>query len=264
VGVGQQDDGVYIYAPDYVSAPLTVTITNPDSTKLGAPLTVTIPQDNYYTYFSVRGKAAGAVALMASAAGYRGDTATYVVTTPRVTLSGGTTLNALSAPQAFTVYATDSTRNAHVRTNPLVVSFTSTDTTVLKVDATATIDAGQYYTSAPKVTAIGGGTAKVIASAAGHGSDSATYTVQSPKLNISFNSYRLGARQKVTASDLYVYTPDYLTSPLSVTLTQKRATVVSLAATAVTMRIVSNPISMNERTVRRCSRTCFIGVPSPA
>jgi len=235
IGVGQQDDGVYVYAPDYVSAPLTVTITNPDSTKLGTPLTVTIPQGNYYTYFTVRAKATGAVALIASATGYRGDTASYVVTTPRVTLSGGGTLNAFSAPQAFTVYATDSTRNAHNRTSALVVALTSTDSTVLKVDATATISAGQYYTSTPKATAVGGGTAKVIASVAGHGPDTISYTVQAPKLNISFNTYRIGARQKVSATEFYVYTPDYLSTPLNVTLTQKRPTVVSLAASALTI-----------------------------
>ncbi len=54
VGAGQQDLNMYIYAPNPVTAPLTVSISNPDSTIVGLPSTIIITTGTNYTYFNVR------------------------------------------------------------------------------------------------------------------------------------------------------------------------------------------------------------------
>lgn len=238
VGVGQEDDNsVYVYAPNNVLTPLVVNL-SADTTKVGIPPSVTIPAGTYYAYFNVRGKALGtALPIIASAVGYQGDTSGYTVTTPHVRLSGGGTLNAFSAPQNFTVYSADSTTAIHNRTTPLVITLTSTDTTVLKVDsATVTIPAGTYYANQMHVLAVGTGTAKILATAAGHTPDSAAYTVQTPQLNVNFGTFTIGRLQDMTPSlGLYVYVPDNRTSSLLVTVTQKHASVDSLSATVDTI-----------------------------
>ena len=232
VGVGQEDDNVYVYAPNNVLTPLVVNLTA-DTTKVGIPASVTIPANSYYAYFNVRGKALGtALPIIANATGYQGDTATYTVTSPRLVLSGGGTLNNFSAPQGFAVYSADSTRTQHLRTTPLAVLFTSTDPAVVTVDTGATIAAGVSYANTMHVTPVGVGTAKVIATAAGHLPDTLTYTVQTPQLNANFGTYTIGRLQDVAPGpNLYVYTPDYRTSQLLVTVTQKHPGVDSLSAT---------------------------------
>ncbi len=236
VGVGQEDDNNYVYAPNSVLTPLVVNLTA-DTTKVGIPASVTIPAGTYYAYFNVRGKATGsALPIIANATGYQGDTATYTVTSPRLRLSGGGTLNNFSAPSGFTVYSADSVRNYHIRTTPLAVLFTSTNPAVVTVDTGATIAAGLSYANTMKVTPVGVGTAKVIATAAGHLPDTLTYTVQTPQLNANFSTYTIGRLQDVAPGpNLYVYTPDSRTSQLLVTVTQKHPGVDSLSATTDTI-----------------------------
>ena len=235
VGLGQQDNNVYVYAPNNVTVPLVVTLTA-DTTTAGIPPSVTIPAGTYYAYFNVRGKALGSVPIIASATGYQGDTATYIVTTPRLTHSGGGTINNFAPPQGFYIYATDSVGNGHIRTTSLAISLSSTNPSVITVDTSATIPAGQYYTTTPpQVTFVGVGTAQIIATAAGHRSDTLSYTVIVPKLNISFFSTMIGKGQHFNATDFYVYTPNNVTAPLSVTLTQKQPSIIGLTATSLTI-----------------------------
>jgi len=61
------------------------------------------------------------------------------------------------------------------------------------------------------------------------------YTVQTPKLNLSWFLSNIGRRQEFGANAFYVYTPDNQASPLAVTLTQKQPFVASLTATALTI-----------------------------
>src|ERR1019366_7319824 len=236
VGLGQEDDKVYVYTPNNVLTPLVLNLTA-DTSKVGIPASVTIPAGSYYGYFNVRGNAtSSALPIIANATGYQGDTATYTVTSPRLVLSGGGTLNNFSAPQGFTVYSADSTRTQHIRTTPLAVLFTSTNPAVVTVDTGATIAAGGSYANTMHVTPVGVGTANVIATAAGHLPDTLTYTVQTPQLNANFSTYTIGTLQDVAPGpNLYVYTPDYRTSQLLVTVTQKHPGVDSLSATTDTI-----------------------------
>jgi len=261
VGLGQEDDNLYVYSPNNVLTPLVVTLTA-DTTKTGIPATVTIPAGNSYVYFSVRGKALGSVPIIASAAGYQGDTATYVVTTPRLTHSGGGTLRNFEPPQAYYVYSTDSIGNAHYRTTPLAITLRSTDTTIIKTDTVATILAGQYYTTTqPQVTAIGNGTAQIIVTAAGHTPDTLTYTVVQPNLSFSFYSTLIGKGQNFGGSSFYVYTPDNRATPLTVTFTQKHATVDTLSSPTVSIAAANNYVYFGMFAINTGTDTVIASAP---
>jgi hypothetical protein len=236
LGTGQYESGHYVYTPDYVTASLVVRLTSEDTSKATVPDSVVIPNGSYYAYFTTSAKAPATVSLFATATGYTPDTASVIVTSPRVTACCSSTRNNFGPPVGLTVYSTDSLGSGHYRSTPLVVSLASSDTNVVRVDSSSvTIAAGQAYNNIARVIIVGLGTARVVVSAAGHRPDSVTYTVQTPKLNFNFSSSRVGRRQYFGSTDFYVYTPDYRTSPLTVTITQKRPAVDSLTATSLTI-----------------------------
>jgi hypothetical protein len=147
-------------------------------------------------------------------------------------MSGGYTINNFAPARAYYVYSTDSVGTGHYRTTPLTVTLRSSDINVVTTDTIGTIGAGQYYTTAPpQLTPVGLGTARIVATAAGHGADSTTYTIVTPKLYLSWYSYMIGRRQHRNPTDFYVYTPDSRAVPVPVTLTQNHATVDSLTTT---------------------------------
>ena len=233
VGVGQQDNNYFVYTPNPVTAPLTVTISNPDSTIVGLPPTITIATGTNLTYFSVRGKALGSETLIATAPGYQPDTAFYTVTSPRLVLTGGGTINNFAAPSGFATYTADSLRTAHYRTTPLIITYTSTNPAVFTVaNSTDTVQAGLNYANHVLVTPVGIGTAKLIASAPGYGSDTVSYTVQTPQLNFSFSRNLVGKRQYEPAG-AYVYTPNTRPVPVTVTIAHTRPAFDSLSATTL-------------------------------
>ncbi|MDH5234973.1 MAG: hypothetical protein OEW77_08425 [Gemmatimonadota bacterium] len=236
LGAGQQDVNVYVSTPNNVSAPLTVTLANSDSSFAGIPTTVTIPANSYYQYFNVRGKAPGLSTIIATAPGYSADTATYRVTSPRLSLSGGGTLDNFGPPVGVTVYSTDSTLTVHTRIDTLIVAYASSDTTVVRVTAADTIVAGLYYANRARVTPVGPGTATVTVSAPGHGSASVNYAVRTPKLNLSFATFVLGRRQyRPSTNEQYVSIPNNTATPLTVTITQTNPTADSLSTLSVTI-----------------------------
>jgi len=239
VGTGQYDPNQYVYTPDYVTAPLIVSVANSNPTSVTVPSADTIPTSSYYRYFNVVGNALGTATFIASATGYQPDTATYTVTSPRLTACCNYTFNNFGPGSNVTVYTTDSLRNGHYRTAPLSVTVVSTDPTVVTVDSTVvTVDSGTYYNTRARLTPVGVGTAKIIFSATGHLTlDTLTITVQTPKVQFSFYSELLGRRQHFNpaGNGFYVYTPDYRPSPLAVTITQQHASVDSLSTTAVTV-----------------------------
>lgn len=236
IGAGQRDQNLYVYTPNNVTEPLTVNIANSDSSFAATPTSVTIPAGTYYAYFNVRGKAPGLSTFIATAAGHSPDTATYRVTTPRIQLSGGTTLNRFGAPAGLNLYTTDSLGNVHERTDSLVVSYSSANTSVVTVTAADTVDPGLYYANSARVTAVDTGTTLVTATAPGHGTSSTSFTVVTPKLNISFATYRIGRRQyRPSTGEQYVYIPNATGSPVVVTLTQSNASVDSLSSTTLTI-----------------------------
>ena len=237
LGKGQYDQNAYVYAPNNVVTPLTVTLTRSDTTKLTTPATVTIPAGSYYAYFNITAiDTTTSVAVIASAPGYQGDTSYVRVTTPALDLASGGTYNALGPGTNLTVYARDSVGNVHNRITPLVVSIVSRDTTIAKVDsAGVTIAANQYYNSSSRMLPVDTGTTWIVVTAPGHRTDSAQFTVRTPKLNFSFGSSLLGLRQYYGPTSYYVYTPDNRTTPLAVTITQKNAAVDSLSPASLTI-----------------------------
>ena len=235
LGAGQEEAGYYVQIPNAVAQPVIVTLASSDSTILAGPGTVTIPAGINYSYYLARGKRPGTATLIATAAGYAPDTATTIVTTPKVGMTNGGSIAAYSTSQT-SAYSRDSLGSAHNRTAPLDVRFTSTDTTVIKVDSLLTIPAGQYYPNiSANVVAVNPGTAKIIATAPGHTPDTISWTVVPAKLNLSLTTFRLGARQHQGPTDFYVQTPTTRNVPVAVTLTQKQAAVVSLSATSLTL-----------------------------
>ncbi len=239
VGAGQQDQNLFVYIPNAIATPLTVTLTHTDSTKVGGPLTVTIPAGNtgYYQYFTLRGKAAGVDTITYSAPGYTSAKAVSVVTTPKVRFSGGSSLNAYSTGTAQ-VYSADSTNNSHYRTTPLTVSARSADTNIVKIDTTGTIAAGTYYLgTALNVTAMGVGTTWVYVTAVGHLPDSVQYTVQPAQLSMYWYYYytTIGKRQHRGPTDISVSIPNTRPVSVAVTLTQKNPTSVQLSTTTPTI-----------------------------
>jgi hypothetical protein len=151
-------------------------------------------------------------------------------------MSGGYTINNFAPARAYYVYSTDSVGTGHYRTTPLTVTLRSSDTLVVRTDTIGTIGAGQYYTTTPpQLTPVGLGTARIVATATGHGADSTTYTIVMPKLYLSWYSYMIGRRQHRNPTDFYVYTPDSRSVTVPVTLTQRNAAVESLTTTSPTI-----------------------------
>ncbi len=233
VGAGQQDVNVDVQGPNNVTSPLAVSITDADSSIVAAPPTVVIPTGIYYVFFNVRGKALGKQTFIATAPGYSPDTAVYIVSTPRLVLGGGGTLQNFGPAQGFTTYPADSLRAQHYVTAPLIVTYTSTNPAVISVTAADTMQAGVNFANHATVTPTGVGTAKLIATAPGYLPDTVTYTVQTPKLSFSFNHNYIGRRQ-YDVNAAYVQTPNYLTAPLAVTITQAHPAIDSLS-TALTI-----------------------------
>jgi hypothetical protein len=231
IGAGQYDDNNYAHTPNNVVNPLPLTFTSSNPAKATITANGTVPAGSYYFYFTVTALDTGTVQFIVSAPGYQPDTATYVVTSPRVGISGGGTRNNFSQPSGFTIYSSDSTHQhaAHNRATPLAVSLRSTDTTVMKVDsATATIAAGLYYHNTARVRPTGVGTAYLVAEAPGHRPDSVLYTIITPKIQFSWHTQLLGRRQYRYPTDLYVHVPDNRVTALPITFTQKNAAVDSL------------------------------------
>jgi uncharacterized protein YjdB len=235
LGNGQEEGGHYVQIPNAVGSQVVVTLTSSDSSILAAPTTITIPGNTSYSYFLMRGKSTGTATLIASAPGYSPDTATTIVTTPKIDLTGGSTLNAFSSTTT-SAYTRDSTFSVHNRTTPLTVRLVSTDTTVLKVDSVLTIPGGQYYPNqSATVTAISAGTAQNIATAPGHIPDTNTWTVIAPKLGLSWTTQRIGARQ--LQQQVYVQLPTQRNIVVPVTFTQKQPTRVALSATTLNIPV---------------------------
>jgi hypothetical protein len=263
VGAGQYDPNQYIQTPNYLTAPLVVSVANSNPASVSIPAADTVPNGSYYRYFNVLGLAPGSATFVATAPGYQSDTAGYTVTSPWLVASGSTTYNAFGPGGNVTVYAADSTAVAHYRSAPLVVSVVSTDTNVVQVDsATVTIDAGTYYNSRAHVTPVGVGTARIIFTAAGHASrDTLTITVQTPKISFSFTSATYGRRQNSGTNGFYVSTPDYRATPLAVTITQKHATVDTLTTLAPVIPAASYYSYLGDYALANGTDTLIVGAP---
>ncbi len=220
VGVGQRNASTYVYLPNNTPTARVVYLTNSNPSALQLPDSVVIPAGSYYIYFNVDGLTAGTASLTATTAGHEPDTMSVIVSSPQLALSGGGTVDDYRAPFNISVGVRDSVGGAYARVASLSVTLVSRDTTVVRVTPTAIVAAGQNATSSPLVTVEGPGTTWIVSTAAGHASDSVSYTVRVPKLSLSFATYTLGRRQFSGESSLYVSVPNNVTDTLPVTLTQ--------------------------------------------
>ena len=220
LGLGQYHPSDYVYLPTSTNLALPVTLTSSDTTKGTVTPTVTIPSGNNYAYFTMTARGLGTATITPSATGWTaGSTVTLIISTPHVAVSGGGTIYTTSGIQNLTVYAEDSLRTSHYRTNSLVVNLRSSDTTVMQViDSVATINPANYYVSGVRVRPGAlGGTAWIVVSASGHTPDSVQYTVLGPPLNFSASSRYIGVGEQ-DPSAVYVYVPNSVGSPLVVHL----------------------------------------------
>lgn len=227
IGAGQFRDDIYVHVPTHNSAGIPVTFTSSDTNVVAVTPSAGIPAGSYYVYFTTQAKAPGTAVVTASAPGWTAaNSFTVTVTTPRLGLCCGATLQTTSPQRNFTVYAEDSTGAAHWRTNSLVVHVSSSDTSVLRVlDTVVTIGAGEYYTNAGRLApGANPGTAWLRVSAGGHIADSIRFTVNGPKLQWSATSRRIGAGQY--DDGVYVATPNNVTAALPVTVTSSDTSVV--------------------------------------
>lgn len=242
IGAGQyQTSANYIYIPNPLTTPLTVTFTARDST-IGKPTpTVIIPSGSTYAYFDIFGYRADTTSYTASAPGYASVTQLIRVTTPRVSGAGGGTRPMYTAPSAITVYSQDSLYSVRNRQTPLTVSLRSGDTTVFTIDSSAvTIGTGTYYNNLAKMSFVGVGTAKLYVTAPGHFSDSSqVITVDSASILSAYGAnFVIGAKQTQVNGN-YIYIPNARGTPVVVTVTQKYPAYASLPAT-LTIDAASN------------------------
>ena len=233
LGNGQYRDDWYVYTPSSVSVPVPVSLTSSDTTAFTVTPQVTVPGGSNYAYFRVQSRAPGAGDVTATAPGWSSPSQALRVTTPKLGLSGGGTLNTTSPQATLTAYSQDSASGGHWRVSALAVTISSSDTSVIRVlTPSTTIDAGQYYTSAPRVIPGGTpGTAWVRVTASGHTPDSVQYTVVGPQLRIYLPVARVGSGQN--RPDGYVYVPNNVTAPLVVRLSSSDPAVAAISDSVV-------------------------------
>ncbi|MEO8336561.1 MAG: Ig-like domain-containing protein [bacterium] len=233
LGVGQQDL-FNVFLPNTVSQPVIVTLVSSDSSLLATSQTVTVGAGGNNAQFTLRGKAVGAATLIASAVGYSPDTASTIVTTPKVRVGNSGIIAAFST-SSTSIRPTDSLNTIHPVTAALQVTVTSSDTTILTVDSVTTIAASNNSSPSIAVRGVSPGQAWIIASAPGHRPDSVSWTVIGAKLNFNFSTYFIGARQHQLAGAFSISTPQARTTAVPVTLTQKQPNTVALSATSLTI-----------------------------
>ena len=232
IGLGQYDPNRYVYVPTGTHVPIPVTLASTDSTKASITPVVTIPSGSNYAYFTITGTGLGTATLSAAATGWTAaNTIAAYTTTPHVGVCCSSTIFSTAGTQSLTVYAEDSLKNTHYRVNSLVVNVRSSDPSVMAVlDSTVTIPPGTYYLNGVRATPGAGGTAYLVVTASGHTPDSVLYTVNGPPLNFSWSSRYIGAGQQ-DLNSVYVYTPNSVTAPLKVALSNSDATKVGVPDT---------------------------------
>ncbi len=240
LGLGQYYANDWLYAPTYTNTAIPVTLASSDTTVITVtPAVDTIPSGSSYAYFTATARRLGTATITATAPGWTASNAVTVTSsTPHVGICCGGTIYTTSGIQTLGVYAEDSLKYSHPRTNSLIVSLSSSDTTVIKVvDTVVTINAGASYAS-PRVTPGAlGGTAYVKVTASGHTPDSVLYTVNGPPLSFYYTNNYLGVGQRETNN--WVQVPNSVASALIVTLTNSDSTKAS-TATTVTIPTGSN------------------------
>jgi hypothetical protein len=114
LGVGQYDEGQYVYVSDAATSPLTVPFTHAASPHSNTLSSVVIPLNSTYSYFRITGTSVGKDTLTASPSGHVPDKAEVNVTLGHIDPLQGwpSTLRAGDSVQV-TLYARDVSGNLH-------------------------------------------------------------------------------------------------------------------------------------------------------
>jgi hypothetical protein len=221
-----------IYAPNNVTAPLTITLASTDtSVAVPSPSTITMTTGSSYAYFTVIAKdSIGTIQIQASAPGYNPPAPmTMQVTQPKFVLSFTSTLRTTQVPSVINVYVADANGTTHYNTEAVTVNLASSNTGVAGIDsASVTIPANARYTTAPRWRGLSAGTSTISVSDPRAGtyhtynytSASTVVTVVNPALSFYLGPNTIGLGQYFDpASDYYyVQVQDNVTSPTAVTL----------------------------------------------
>jgi hypothetical protein len=169
LGAGQTYGNAYVYLGYTTAAPVVVTLTSSDPTKLTVPATVTVPANNSSAYFTIAGVTAGNATITASSPiTHPSVPAGLHVSKPRllVQLPASVTAN---QKNTLWVYAQDSLGTANYNVSaPLTVTLVSSNPLTTTFDSsTVTIPAGTYY-AYTGVTFTLSGTYVITATASGY------------------------------------------------------------------------------------------------
>ena len=226
LGAGQYESSEYAYVSATMQHPLVLGFAAVDTTIATSAPNYTIPAGTSYVYFTTYGLKVGTTPQTVSAPLWTSATRNVIVTTPHLAPCCATTLNTTSLAQTLTTYVQDSVGTSHYRTNPLFVTLTSSDTSIVTIiDTTVTVGAGAYYGQGRYKPAGNGGSAYVRVSAGGHTGDSVKVTVTAPNLSVAlFTGPVIGTDQQA-ANFGYIYIPNSVGHAVTVTLTSSDSTI---------------------------------------
>jgi hypothetical protein len=189
IGAGQYEGGDYVYVPTTLYHPLVLTFASTDTTVATSAPNYTIPAGTNYVYFTEFAPKIGSVTQTVSAPGWTNGARTVVVSTPKAAPCCANNINTTTAAQTLTVYTEDTLNTLHYRINPLFVTVTSSDTSVIQIiDTTITVKSGAYFGQGKYIPGGSGGVAYVRVTAGGHIGDSVKVTVTAPNLAMNFTS----------------------------------------------------------------------------
>ncbi len=180
------------------------TAVNMATTNLGVglvPDTVVVFTNAFNAGFAYSALQPGLDTITANRSGWVEARRALVVTSPLVRPNFVST-TAVGAPNvSWSITARDSVGSVHPRVDTLTVTLTSRDPLVMAVDVPTgliQVNSSSAFVSGG-LRPVGGGSTYLVASAAGHMSDSVLVTVQAPKLNL-FSGTRTGTRQTTNGS----------------------------------------------------------------
>jgi hypothetical protein len=220
IGAGQFEPNDYVYAPRNFFHPLPLDYASTDTTIATSPTPGQINAGISYSYFTLFAPRVGTITQTVSSPNWTPAVRTVRVSTPHVALCCATSMNTTSGPRFLTSYSEDSLGTQHPRINPLFVTYTSTDTTIVQViDTTVTIVSGNYFNNGGRFKPGGnGGVAYIRATAGGHTPDSVQVTVIAPNLAFSFTTGVIGTDQ-FDNNYQYISIPNAVGSAVTVSLT---------------------------------------------
>jgi len=103
LGAGQSYLNAYPYVTYNVTNAIPITLVSSDTTIVRVPPTIVIPAGSYYVYYNVSALTPGAATITASSPGWTAFSIPVTVTTPGVTVSGGSTYNTTQPATGVTV-----------------------------------------------------------------------------------------------------------------------------------------------------------------